>query len=266
MDAPRPFVKWAGGKRQLLPALMNHVPARYGRYYEPFLGGAAFFFALRPSRAVLADTNARLIRAYKGVRDDVDAVIALLETYPHDADFFYRLRGCDIDDRPDAVVAAWFIYLNRVAYNGLYRVNRSNRFNVPFGRYANPTICDTPNLRACSEALQGVELRIADFDDGLRGARPGDFVYLDPPYDPLSATASFTAYTSSGFGPQEQVRLRNVARSLKERGVTVLISNSSTDFVRGLYGEGFSVEEVSASRSVNSQASKRGAVAELLMT
>jgi DNA adenine methylase len=263
--ACRPFLKWAGGKRQLLPALLPRAPARFRTYFEPFVGGGALYFALQPARAVLADTNARLIRTYRGLRDHVDRVVALLKTYPHDADFFYRMREDDIDSRSDAHVAAWFIYLNRIGYNGLYRVNRSNRFNVPFGRYVNPTICDESNLRACALALEGVDLRIADFDEALEGVRRGDFVYFDPPYDPASATASFTSYTSRGFGVSDQVRLRDLARSLKRRGVHVLLSNSATDFIRGLYADDFELEEVPATRAVNSRGSLRGAVPELVM-
>ncbi len=266
VQAPRPFLKWAGGKRQLLPALLRHVPGRYGTYFEPFLGGGALYFALQPRGAVLADTNLRLIRTYRGVRDDVEGVIERLRTYPHDAEFFYAMRERDIDAAGDAEVGAWFIYLNRIAYNGLYRVNRRNRFNVPFGRYANPTICDADNLRACAAALAGVDLRPGDFDQALRDARRDDFVYFDPPYVPLSPTASFTSYTSQGFGPDEQVRLRDRARRLKESGVHVLLSNSSTDFVRELYGDGFHLEEVAATRLVNSRSSRRGPIPELVMT
>jgi DNA adenine methylase len=266
VEAARPFLKWAGGKRQLLPALLRHVPTRYRTYFEPFLGGGALYFALRPGRAVLADTNVRLIRTYRGVRDDVESVVRLLATYPHDADFYYSLRSRDIDAGSDVEVAAWFIYLNRIGYNGLYRVNRENRFNVPFGRYANPTICDAENLRACAAALEGVELQAVDFDEAISGARRGDFVYFDPPYDPASPTASFTSYTSRGFGREEQVRLRDRARRLKRRGITVLLSNACTEFVRELYAEDFELEEVSATRMVNSRASRRGAVSELVMT
>jgi DNA adenine methylase len=258
-------LKWAGGKRQLLPALLGAAPRRSRTYFEPFLGGAALFFALGPRRAVLADTNARLIRTYRGVRDDVDGVIALLRTYRHDPEFFYRMRAADIDRESDARVAAWFIYLNRVGYNGLYRVNRRNRFNVPFGRYVNPTICDEPRLRACAVALRHADLQVADFCDAVRGATRGDFVYFDPPYVPLTPTASFTSYTAAGFGPDDQVRLRDLARRLKRRGVHVLISNSGTDRVRELYADGFDVDEVRARRAVNSRASGRGAVAELVI-
>lgn len=263
---PRPILKWAGGKRQLLPALMRRVPHRYGTYFEPFFGGGALFFALRPSRAVLADANARLIRMYRGVRNDVDKVIALLKGYPHDESFFYSMRKVDIDAHSDAEVAAWFLYLNRCGYNGLYRVNRQNQFNVPFGRYKNPNICNETVLRRSSEALRFADLHIGDFEEAVGAAKTGDFVYFDPPYVPLSATSSFTSYTSNAFDDDQQARLRDVARRLKDRGVSVLLSNSSAPAVRALYKKGFTVRSVAAKRAVNSDASKRGPVAELLIS
>ncbi len=265
LDVARPFIKWVGGKRQLLPRLLDHVPTDAGTYFEPFIGGGALFFAVRPRAAVLADVNVRLIRTYKGVRDNVDEVVGLLRTYPHDSAFFYQLREVNIDTRSDAEVAAWFIYLNKTGFNGLYRVNRANRFNVPFGRYVNPNICDEPTLRACSSALTDTELLVADFEVAVAKAKKGDFVYFDPPYVPLSVTSSFTSYTSDGFGPVEQSRLRDTAKKLKKRGVNVLLSNSSAPFVRSLYAESFELIEVSATRFINSKASGRGAIAELLI-
>jgi DNA adenine methylase len=264
--AGRPFLKWAGGKRQLLPSLIERAPSKPRHYFEPFVGGGALFFELRPANAVLADVNKRLIRAYRGVRSSVGQVIRLLRSYPHDPAFFYRFREANIDDGTDAEVAAWFIYLNKTGFNGLYRVNRDNRFNVPFGRYANPTICDEPTLRACSAALAEADLRVDDFEAVVEEAKAGDFVYFDPPYVPLSATSSFTSYTSGGFGDPEQTRLRDAARRLKERGVRILLSNSSAPSVRKLYADGFDIIEVSATRLVNSKASARGAIVELLIT
>ncbi len=262
----RPFLKWAGGKRQLLPALLARTPPSYGTYFEPFLGGGALFFALRPTRAVLADANERLVRTYKGLRDEPERVIALLKTYPHDARFFYEMRDVKIDACSDAEMAAWFIYLNRTGYNGLYRVNRSNGFNVPFGRHSNPTICDELCLRTSAAALQDVEILVADFESVASRAGRGDFVYFDPPYVPLSASSSFTSYTAHGFGPEEQTRLREVALALKRGGTHVLLSNSSAALVRELYREGFQVDEVSATRMVNSRAGSRGPVPELVIT
>jgi DNA adenine methylase len=260
----RPFIKWVGGKRQLLPALLGHVPKTYGTYHEPFLGGAALFFGLRPERAVLTDSNVRLIRTYLGIRDDVDTVIGLLKSYKYDRGFFEEMRARDIDRRSDAEVAAWFIYLNRTGFNGLYRVNSKNRFNVPFGRYENPTICDEDNLRACSRALATATIDVKGFEAILERADPNDFVYFDPPYVPLSATSSFTSYTSDGFGPEQQTKLRDVALALKARGVRVLLSNSASPVVRELY-RGFQLEEVGANRMVNSRGAGRGKIAELLI-
>jgi len=264
-DVRRPFVKWAGGKRQLLPSLIRHAPSTFGTYFEPFVGGGALFFASRPKRAVLADVNERLIRTYKGVRDDVESVIQLLKKYPHDTQFFYRLRDADIDSASDAEVAAWFIYLNKTGFNGLYRVNRENRFNVPFGRYTNPNICDESTLRACAAALADADFLVADFEVVVSKAKKGDFVYFDPPYVPVSETSYFTSYTSDGFGAQNQTRLRNVALNLKRRGVHVLLSNSSAPFVKTLYKDAFELIEVAATRLVNSKATARGAVVELLI-
>ena len=264
--AGKPFLKWVGGKRQLMPELKRYIPETFSRYFEPFVGGGALFFELRPRKAVLADVNERLIRTYRGVRDSVDEVIRLLNEYPHESAFFYRLRQADVDAGTDAEVAAWFIYLNRTGFNGLYRVNQSNGFNVPFGRYENPTICDAPNLRACSRALANADLLVTDFAKATTKAKAGDFVYFDPPYVPLSTTSSFTSYTSGGFGAAEHERLRDVARDLKKRDVSVLLSNSSAPFVRSLYRRGFRAREVSATRLINSKASGRGAITELLIT
>lgn len=265
--APRPFVKWVGGKRQLLPELLMYKPERFGTYHEPFVGGGALFFALRPANAVLSDSNPRLVRTWRGIRDRVEEVIEHLERYDkrHSPSFFYEFRNHPIDGRSDAEVAAWFIYLNKTAYNGLYRVNSKNEFNVPVGNYKNPCICDAENLRACSVALTGVELRVEDFSAVASRAREGDFVYFDPPYVPLSATSLFVGYTAEKFGVEQQLKLRNVARALKRKGVSVVLSNSAAGLVRELYGKGFEVREVMASRAVNCRASGRGKIQELII-
>lgn len=262
---PRPFVKWVGGKRQLLPQLLARIPKQFGTYHEPFVGGGALFFERLPNSAVLSDRNERLVRTYRAIRDSVEDVIALLSGYRHDKAFFLDLRSRDIDSGSDVEVAAWFLYLNRTAYNGLYRVNSRNVFNVPFGRYVSPRICDAENLRACSAALQHADVRHEGFEAVLDRARRGDFVYFDPPYVPLSATSNFSQYTADDFGRDQQVHLRDVALELKRRGVHVLLSNSSAGFVRELYRPYFEIEEVFATRMINSVGSKRGAVAELLM-
>jgi DNA adenine methylase len=214
---------------------------------------------------VLADVNERLIRTYRGVQNSVEQVIHLLRGYPHTSEFFYKLREKDIDNASDAELAAWFIYLNKTSFNGLYRVNRGNRYNVPFGRYVNPMICDERTLRECSAALRGVELLVEDFAKVVARANQGDFVYFDPPYVPLSVTSSFTSYTAAGFGGSEQRRLRDTALKLKKRGVRILLSNSSSSLVRDLYQDEFELIEVPAIRLVNSKASARGAIFELLI-
>ncbi len=261
---PKPFLKWVGGKRQLLPELHARVPRGFDTYFEPFLGGGALFFSLLPEKAVLSDFNERLVRTYRAIRDDVDEVIAELSTYPHDRVFFEELRRVDVDALEDVQVAAWMIYLNRTGFNGLYRVNKSGGFNVPFGKYKNPTICNPDLLLTASEALQNAEILHASFADTFSRAQPGDFVYFDPPYVPLSETSSFTSYTKDGFGMAEQAALRDTAWKLKSRGVDVLLSNSSAGAVFELYDR-FQIDEVYASRAINSKASGRGKVAEVLI-
>ena len=265
-EPARPFIKWAGGKRQLMPELLRFVPEKYGTYFEPFLGGAALFFALRPATAVLADSNERLLRTYRGVAEDVEHVIARLSEWPHDRDFFLKLRRSDTASMTDAEVAAWFIYLNRTAFNGLYRVNRQNQFNVPFGRYENPTICDAAGLRACSSALRrSARLRVGDFEAAVADAREGDFVYFDPPYVPVSEYSNFTRYTSGNFGAEDQLRLRDVALALKRRKVHVVLSNSSAPAVFDLYARDFEVHPVGARRALNSKGDRRGEVVEVII-
>jgi DNA adenine methylase len=272
----KPFLKWVGGKRQLLDEIEKRLPDRYsGRYFEPFLGGGAVFFhlmnspRLAPKKAFLADTNERLIRAYAGVRNGVKAVLKLLRGYEkkNNQKFFYELRSAGIDaSDDDAEVAAWLIYLNRTGYNGLYRVNSKNEFNVPFGRYTKPLIYDPETLNRCSKALQVATISVADFEAATAGARKGDLVYFDPPYVPVSATSSFASYTKGGFGLDDQKRLRDLALLLKSKDVHVLLSNSSTEDVWKLYGsKPFRVQEVQATRLVNSKASRRGAVTEVLI-
>jgi DNA adenine methylase len=256
-------VKWAGGKRQLLAAILGQIPQNYGRYHEPFLGGGAVFFALSPDKAFLSDSNQRLVRCYSGIKNQVDEVIALLHGYKRNRRFFEGMRRRNIDAASDAEVAAWFIYLNKLGFNGLYRVNSKNVFNVPFGDNKNAQICDEENLKACSRALAEAELHWEDFKKVEDRAQPNDLVYFDPPYVPLSATSYFTSYTADGFTGEDQVRLRDLAFRLKEKGVHVLLSNSSS--AAELYSKDFSVMEVLAARAVNSKAERRGKITELLI-
>jgi DNA adenine methylase len=272
----RPFVKWAGGKRRLLSDLKPLIPEHFGRYHEPFVGGGALFFHLASRRhpstkpwASLSDANRRLVRTYRAVRDAPErllARLARLET-DHDKEHFYSIRALDPDAFVDDVeVAAWFIYLNKTAFNGLYRVNRKGRFNVPIGRYDRPNICDTKAIRAASIALQGAEIQNEGFESVLERAQPGDVVYFDPPYVPASKTASFTDYTRAGFTLEDQTRLRDIAAELKLNGIRVILSNSDTAVVRDLYRSGFDLGTVKCGRSINSKATGRGRVGELLIT
>jgi DNA adenine methylase len=257
---PKPFLKWAGGKGQIIHELLVRIPKKFNTYHEPFLGGGALFFELyrqgRIRKAILSDLNRELIDTYIALRDSVEQVIALLCSYPYDRDFYYEIRDQDPWRLTLIQRAARMIYLNRTCYNGLYRVNRRGRFNVPFGRYRNPTVCDAENLRAVSKALRDVEIHCEDFARVLERAQAGDFVYFDPPYAPVSETANFTAYTLDGFGPGEQVRLRDVARTLVNRGVAVMVSNSATRFIRQLY-HGFLIDEVEVGRPINCRATVR---------
>jgi DNA adenine methylase len=264
---PKPFVKWAGGKRKLLGEIRRHIPEHFGTYHEPFLGGGAVFFALpHGTTARLSDLNLRLVRTYRGIRDDVNDVIERLKSCKRERAFFEEMRQVDIDDaKSDAEVAAWFIFLNKTGFNGLYRVNSKNRFNVPFGAHTkNARFFDEANLRACSEALQSAEIEHHDFEQALTHVKKGDVVYFDPPYVPLSATANFTSYTAEGFTLADQERLRDEALRLKRNKVHVLISNSSA--AAPLYKDGFDSVEVLAARPLNSKGDRRGKIAELLIT
>lgn len=266
---PRPFLKWAGGKRQLLPRILALVPPRVRTYVEPFIGGGALFFALaaarRFERAVLGDVNGELINCYETIRDDVEAVIVRLSRLRNTPATYYAIRGQSPERLEPAARAARVIYLNRCGFNGLYRVNSDGVFNVPFGRYARPKICDPERLRAASRALAGVELVRGDFRAvlGRRRLGPDDFVYLDPPYVPISKTASFTGYAGA-FSMDDQERLAKLLHKLAGKGVPALLSNSDCADTRRLY-QGLTIESLPARRAINSVASRRGPVAELLV-
>jgi DNA adenine methylase len=273
----KPVLKWAGGKRQLLQPILSFVErsfqGRIDKYYEPFAGGAAVFFALAArnkfEHAKLTDMNADLIRVYIELRDNADAVVAELEKLAArelSKETYYEVREELRAKRPrkDAARAARLIYLNRTGYNGLYRVNSSGEFNVPYGSYKNPRILDLPRLKAAADALQGVELAVEDFESSCKNAKPGDFVYFDPPYVPVSKTASFAAYHSVAFTSAEHARLAETFARLTKRGIKALLSNSYTPETRELYRE-FVSKTVQATRAINSNASRRGSVPELLV-
>lgn len=265
LPKPRPFLKWAGGKSKLVETIMGRFPQNFGNYFEPFLGGGAVFFGLEPTRAVLADMNLELVTAYKQLRDELPRVMAALRKHRADRDHFYEVRAKDASSMSPTARAARMIYLNRTCYNGLYRVNRSGGFNVPFGKYDNPTICDEENLRAVSHALQDAQIEHSDVFTTVAKARAGDLVYFDPPYDPVSKTASFVSYTEKGFTSEDQERLAQTFASLAERGVHAVLSNSDTPFIRKLY-KGFRIDTVHVRRAINSRADRRGPVAEVLVS
>jgi len=266
---PAPFLKWAGGKRQLLAHIEALLPERIDTYFEPFLGGAAVFFRLaagtRFRRAVLADANPELVNCYTAVRDDVDGVIAELHGYRNNSALYYRVRRRDPAKMSPPARAARLIYLNRCGYNGLYRVNSSGQFNVPFGRYRRPLICDEPRLRAAAAALQKAKIVCGDFSSTLKNVRAGDFAYLDPPYVPLSATSSFTSYAARDFGGADQERLAAVLRAFAARKVPALLSNSDCQTTRDLYRDFERIDKVPARRAINSVGHGRGPVDEILV-
>jgi len=267
--APAPFLKWAGGKGRLLSQLRPLLPAGVERmrHVEPFCGGGALFFDRRPGRALLADVNPALIRTYLTIRDAVDEVIAHLEGFVerHGKEAYYQTRE-RYNGRPlDAAEhAATFVYLNKTCFNGLHRVNRRGEFNVPMGRYRNPRILDAEGLYAASDALAAADIRNEGFEALLESARPGDFVYFDPPYHPISETASFTSYAQNGFGPDDQRRLRDVFRALDRRGCRLMLSNSDVPFIRELY-TGFHVDTVAAPRAISCNGGGRKRVSEVVV-
>jgi DNA adenine methylase len=264
----RPFLKWVGGKAQLLDQMEPLLPEVFGRYFEPFVGGAALFFELRTRSAempaVLSDVNDELVDCYCAIRDEVEDVIRELKAHRYESTYYYQVRDWDRRRLSRAKAAARTIFLNKTGYNGLYRVNRAGQFNVPFGRFTNPRFRDEDNLRACSRALEGVSIERRDYSLVLGHAKKGDFVYFDPPYVPLSPTSDFTSYIPGGFGEVEQRNLAKTFAKLAKRGVHVMLSNSDTPLVRRLY-EGFAIDVVYAARHVNSNAARRGKLAEVVV-
>ncbi|GHV51900.1 modification methylase [Synergistales bacterium] len=274
----KPYLKWAGGKRQLLPQIREQLGRLLttNTYYEPFVGAGAVFFEYQPCKAVINDTNAQLILTYKMVRDHADELIAALKTHvvSNSEDYFYEIREMDrdtaaFDKLTDVEKAARLIYLNKTCFNGLYRVNAQGLFNAPYGRYKNPAICDEPVLLAIHNYLLGageaLVILSGDFDDAVRTADHNSVVYFDPPYHSADNT-NFTGYQAGRFGEQEQTRLRNTFAELTERGAKCLLSNSDTAFIRELYAsDRYTITAVSAKRAINSDAAGRGEVNELLI-
>jgi DNA adenine methylase len=266
-----PVLKWVGGKRQLLDVLCPLLPKTINSYCEPFIGGGAMLFELQPKRALVNDINEDLILVYTVIRDNVDGLIQRLEQFENTAEAFYEVRDWDRDRERYAAMsdidkAARMIYLNKTCYNGLYRVNTAGEFNSPFGNYKNPNIVNAPVLRAVSAYFNAAEITFStvDYAELLQNVRRGTFVYLDPPYDPVSDTSSFTGYSKGGFPKEDQIRLRECCDELNRRGVRFMLSNSATDFIKEQYAA-YNITIVQAKRAINSVGSKRGDVDEVVV-
>jgi len=264
----RPFVKWAGGKSQLLEELLGRIPRGFVTYYEPFLGGGALLFALQPKKAVALDINAELINAYCVIKEDVEALIRSLRRHVYKKEYYYKIREADrraeYKDWTPLERASRLIYLNKTCYNGLYRVNAKGFFNVPFGRYVNPTIVDAANLRACHAVLQQVDIRQGSFEQIEDEVTGDDFIYFDPPYVPISSTAYFTGYSSQGFDLKMHERLAALCRRLDKRSVRFMLSNSAAPLAKDLYRK-FRIETVTAARALNSKGTRRGKIEEVIV-
>lgn len=266
-----PVLKWVGGKRQLLDTLTPLLPKRITTYCEPFVGGGAMLFHLQPKTAYVNDINSDLILVYNVIKNDVEALISALGEYKNEADFFYSVRDWDRDkEKYDALTdvqrAARIIFLNKTCFNGLYRVNNAGEFNSPFGSYKNPNIVNAPVLRAVNSYFNAANVKFTstDYAEVLKNIPKGTFVYLDPPYDPVSTTSNFTGYSKDGFSRTDQIRLRECCDELDKRGIKFMLSNSSTDFIHEQYAE-YNITVVQAKRAINSVATKRGDVDEVVV-
>jgi DNA adenine methylase len=267
---PYPFVKWAGGKARVAPHVLRRLPDKISTYYEPMIGGGAVFFELarakRFEKAVIADKNPELVNAWQVVKADVDGLVEELsdkKKYRYEKSTYLKIRA--VPGKLSKVeLAARFIYLNRTCFNGLYRLNLKGEFNVPFGKYDDPVICDEKNLRAVSELLKKVRVTLQDFSKVAEEAEEGDAVYFDPPYIPVSDTSKFTSYTADGFAMADHVRLAEVFEKLGDRGVRVVLSNSAAKEAVELY-EGFDIDWITGTRSVGGPADYRKSVKEMVV-
>ena len=253
MGNVRPVLKWAGGKSQLIPNLEGKMPANYNRYFEPFFGGGALFFHLKPQLSVISDSNEELIVLYQTLVSKVEEVIELLKSYPNDKDFFYSMREMDREEKrlSDVERSARTVYLNKTCFNGLYRVNRKGEFNTPFGNYKNPTICDEENLREASKMLNQAQIICGDYSDVLlKNAKKDDFIFLDPPYIPISENSDFKRYTKEQFGIEDHHKLKQVVNELHERECFIILTNSNHPTVIEQYKE-YQIEIVKTKRNIN---------------
>lgn len=264
---PEPFIKWAGGKNQMLDQYSSFFPTKYNKYIEPFIGGGAVFFHLKPNKAILSDLNQDLMDCYAVIKNNTKKLIEILKEYQarHSKDLFVELREQYNKNMLSRIKrAATFIYLNKTGFNGLHRVNSKGEFNVPFGKYKNPSIFDETNLLAVSKLLKNAELYTMTFEKVLDYAEPNDFIYFDPPYYPLNETSKFTSYNKNIFLEKEQEKLAEIFRILDKRGCKIMLSNSDTNFIKKLYKD-FRIEEAKANRFINCNGEKRGAIIELII-
>jgi DNA adenine methylase len=274
----RPFLKWAGGKRQLLPELRKYYPNKYGRYYEPFLGAAAVLFDLQPKKATISDFNAELINVYNVIKNNADELIEKLRHHKENntEEYYYKLRVIDREDQfkelSSIEKAARIIYLNKTCFNGLFRVNSQGQFNVPYGNYENPLIVDEIVIKAVNHYLNKPDIKIfnLDFVEAVVDAKKSDFIYFDPPYHPISDTSSFTGYNLQSFGEDDQIRLRDCCDDLIDRGCDILLSNSDSQFIRDLYSDDsrydiYDIKTVQARRAINAVSTGRGKINEVLI-
>jgi len=269
----QPFLKWVGGKRQLLSTIRKYRPQRVGHYHEPFLGGGAVFLDMQPQKATINDLNGELINCYAVIRDKPEELLEHLKEHKNTSEYFYNLRGLDRDSSfhqlNEVERASRIIYLNKTCYNGLFRVNSQGQFNAPFGDYKNPKYANDVVIRALSLYLNqaDIEMLSVNYEQAVLNARKNDFVYLDPPYDPVSDTASFTGYNLNKFDKREQRELKQLCDELSQRECKVLLSNSDTAFIRDLYGDSniYTIVAIEANRNINSVATGRGKISELLI-
>jgi len=265
----KPFIKWVGGKRQLIKEIKSYMPKSYNRYIEPFIGGGALYFELKPEDAIINDYNPELTNLYQVIKDKPDELIDDLATHINTSEYYYYLRALDRDvelyrDLTSVQKASRFIFLNKTGFNGLYRVNKQGQCNVPYGRYVNPKILDEQNILSCSQQLSTTTIKTGDFENIKEFVKEGDFVYFDPPYVPLNATSSFTGYTDKGFDDDMQFRLKELCDYIDSIGAYFMLSNSYTEFVLELY-KGYDIKTVQANRALNCKASGRGKVNEVLV-
>ncbi len=272
---PHPFLKWAGGKRQLIPQLKSYIPKKFNKYIEPFVGGGAVFFYLyregflKNRKAILIDINKELINCYKVIKNDVTELIKSLRNHKNEKNYFYKIRELDrnfetYNKMSATEKASRIIYLNKCCYNGLYRVNSKGQFNVPFGKYKNPQFCDEENLIEVNKALENVEILHDSFENSIKYAEVNDFIYLDPPYFPVSKTANFTSYTKENFNVDSQKVLCQVFKNLDKHGSKLMLSNSYNEYTNELYKD-YKIVTLQAKRAINCDPSKRGKISEILV-